>query len=153
MSLKQEIIDVLEKISDLLEFKEENIFKVNAFRNGANIIRNIEGEIENKITDGSIKNIKGIGKGLLSVIFDYYDNGKSTDLENLSKEVPKGIMDLLRIRGLGVKKVKMIYNQLGISDIEKLKEACLNNKISELKGFGQKLQETILKQIERMKMP
>lgn len=151
MSLKQEIIDILEKISDLLEFKEENIFKVNAFRNGANIVRNIEGDLENKIADGSIKNIKGIGKGLQSVIFDYYDNGKSTDLESLTKEVPDGIMDLLKIRGLGVKKVKIIYNQLGISDIEKLKEACLNNKISGLKGFGQKIQDSILKEIERIK--
>ncbi len=150
MSLKQEIIKTLENIAELLEFKEENPFKINAFRNGANIIRNLTDDIEPLIKDNSIKNIKGIGKGIQSVIYDYYENGKSADLENLAKDIPDGIMDLLKIHGLGVKKVKVIYNQLGITTIEQLEKACLNNEISTLKGFGEKIQESILKEIERI---
>jgi DNA polymerase (family X) len=150
MSLKQELVKTLENIAELLEFKEENPFKINAFRNGANIVRNLTDDIEPLIKDNSIKNIKGIGKGIQSVIYDYYENGKSADLENLAKDIPEGIMDLLKIHGLGVKKVKVIYNQLGITTIEQLEKACLNNEISTLKGFGEKIQESILKEIERI---
>ncbi|MCX6149849.1 MAG: DNA polymerase/3'-5' exonuclease PolX [Ignavibacteriales bacterium] len=150
MSFKNEIISILENISDLLEFKGENPFKISAFRNGANAIRSIEGEIETKVEDNSIKNVKGIGKGILSVISDYYKNGKSSNLENLLTEIPEGIFDLLKIRGLGAKKVKLIYNELGITKIDELNIACQENKISGIKGFGIKTQEAIIKEIKRL---
>ena len=108
MSLKKELIILLEDIADLMEFDGQNPFKVNAFKNGANVIRRFEGEIEDKIKDGSIKDVKGIGKGIQSVIYEYYETGKSTEYEKLNEKVPAGIMDILSIRGLGAKKVKML---------------------------------------------
>jgi len=151
MSLKNEIAEVLEKIADILDFKGENRFKVAAYKNGANTIRRINGDIESKISDGSIANIKGIGKGLLSVINDFYSHRESTELKKLQESIPLGIGDLFSIRGLGSKKIKLLFDSLNISDLESLEHACKNNELINISGFSQKTQENILKEIKRIK--
>lgn len=151
MSLKSELIVLLDNFADLLEFKGENPFKINAFRNGASILRSMENDLETAIKDGSIKSTKGLGKGLLSVIYEYFEKGFSSEYDNLVSEIPVGVLDLLNIRGLGAKKIKIIYSELGISSIEELEDACRTHKISSLKGFGPKTEETILGEISRLK--
>ncbi|MGE5457517.1 MAG: PHP domain-containing protein [Methanococcaceae archaeon] len=151
MSLKAELADLLDKLSDLLEFREENPFKIKAFRNGADILRSFEGDIEPVIKSGEIKELKGIGKGILSIIYEYYKNGTSSELTNLEKEIPHGIMELRNISGLGIKKIKALNRQIGISSLSALEQACNGNKIAELSGFGKKSQDHILKEIARIR--
>lgn len=151
MSLKKEVVLLLEEMADLMEFDGQNRFKVNAFKNGANTIRRLESDIEEMINDKSIKEIKGIGKGLQQVIFEFYETGSSKEYEELVKKVPEGIHDVLRIRGLGAKKVKQLYDELKIDSIEKLESAARAEKISELKGFSTKSTDKILAEIERIK--
>ncbi len=151
MSLKKEIAEVLDEIADILEFKGENKFKVGAFKNGANIIRRINGDIGAMISDGSISKIKGIGKSLLSVLNDYYSHKESSDLTELKKSIPEGLGDLFNIRGLGSKKIKVLFDKLNISNLETLEHACNNNKLINIKGFSQKTQENIILEIDRIK--
>ncbi len=150
MELKEKLTGIFEQIADLLEFKSENLFKINAFRNAANILRTQTSDIDLMIKDGSIKNIKGIGKGIQSIIFDVYENGFSTDLVQLNKEIPSGILDVLQIRGLGPKKIKLLYDELKISSLDDLESLCKRDRIKTIKGFGERTQLLILKEIERI---
>ncbi len=151
MSLKKNISQHLSTIADMMEFLGENRFKVNAFRNGANIIRRLEGDIEEMIKDGSLQKTKGIGKGIYSVISEFVENGTSTEYEKYQNQIPAGIFDLFRIKGLGAGKIRKLYTELEISTIEDLEKACSENKVAELKGFGSKTQEKIINEIERIK--
>lgn len=151
MSMKKELIKILEEYSDLLEFKGENPFKINAFRNGANILRRMEGELEDKVEDGSIFSMKGIGKGLQGLIKEFYNNGIIADYEQLKSEIPAGITDIMNVRGLGAKKIKFIYENLGVDSLDKLQKAAENGEIAGLKGFSGKSQQNILEEIDKIK--
>ena len=151
MSLKKEIKNLLEELADLMEFKGENVFKVNAFRNGARTIGMLEDDIEIMIKDDSIMNIKGIGKGLLAVIYEYYNTGKSSQYDDLVKEVPLSVLDLFKIKGLGAKKIRLLFDELKIDSIGKLEISAKNNELAEVKGLGGKTQEKILAEIKRIK--
>lgn len=148
---KKLLINLLEDIADLMEFKGENIFKVNAFRNGANVIRRSEADVETLIKEKKIDSIKGIGKGLQSVIYEFYEKDESSVYNELKGEVPDGLLEILKIRGLGAKKVNILYKELGISSIGELEYACKENRLSLLKGFDSASQSKILSQIEQIK--
>ena len=149
MSFKKEAIKQINLFADLMEFSGANRFKINAFRGAANTLRRVDEDIETMLHDGSITNIKGIGKGIKAFLYELSDNGVVKELEELSGSIPEGIIDILQIRGLGVKKVKLIYETLGVNDINDLTEVCLNNKLSEVKGFTDKSEYTILEEIEK----
>lgn len=151
MSFKKEIIKLLGNYSDLMEFNGENKFKINAFRNASNLIRKLDSDLEVMIEDGSIENVKGIGKGIRAFLSEFYRNGEVKDYEELLKNVPPGLLELLKIKGMGVKKIKVLYETLGIDNIDKLSKACTENKIAELNGFGAKTQEKIEAEIIRIK--
>jgi DNA polymerase (family 10) len=148
---KKEIIALLENIAGLLEYNGENPFKVNAFRNGANAIRKSEIEIDKIVNDKALDKIKGIGKGLQSVIYEFYETGNSSAYDELKKGAPDGIDDLLKIRGLGPKKIKVLYSELGISNIGELEYACEENRLALLKGFGEAAQNKIIAEIVKQK--
>jgi DNA polymerase (family 10) len=148
---KKEIIILLESIADLLEYKGENPFKVNAFRNGANAIRSSEIEFEVILKEKALDKIKGIGKSLQSVIYEFHETGISSVYNELRIGVPDGINELLKIRGLGTKKVKVLYNELGISNVDELESACKENRLAPLKGFGEAAQNKIASEIEKRK--
>lgn len=149
--MKKELIGLLTTLADIYEFKGENRFKISAFRNGANIFRRLDKNIAELIDTGEISNIKGIGKGIQSVIEDYYYNSDSTELKRAQEGIPEGIFDILRIRGLGIKKVKLLYDEMSISSIQELEGACKSGALTKLKGFGDKIQNTIIDEIEKLR--
>jgi len=151
MSLKKEIMNLMEDYADIMEFKGENPFKIKAFRFGANAVRRSEGDFDEKVNDGSIKDVKGIGKAIFSVINEYYSTGKCKDYEKLLSEIPDGILDLFHIRGLGIKKIKTLHEGLKINNIDDLAEAATEDRIAGLSGFGMKTQEKIVEEIARIK--
>ncbi|MHB1686259.1 MAG: helix-hairpin-helix domain-containing protein [Ignavibacteriaceae bacterium] len=151
MPEKKEIISLLESIADLMEFNGENQFKVSAFRSGANSIRKSEGDLDVIVKEKFLNNIKGIGKGLQPVIYEYYENGFSNLLKELQSAAPKGIDDLLKVRGLGPKKIKQLYRELAISSIDELEYACKDNRLAMLKGFGENTQKKILEELEKIR--
>lgn len=142
---KKNIVNVLETIATYLELKGENPFKISAFRKAAAALENDPRSIE-EIDD--VTKLKGIGKGTATVIHDLLETGVSRDLESLKQEVPAGLPPLLKIPGLGGKKIAKLYKELGVDSAESLKAACESGQVSELAGFGKKTVEKLLKELE-----
>ncbi|TWT26320.1 DNA polymerase/3'-5' exonuclease PolX [Planomicrobium sp. CPCC 101110] len=141
---KKIIIRTLEKIALYMELKGENPFKVSAFRKAAQAL-----ELDQRSLDEikDVTKLKGIGKGTGDVILELMADGKSTVLEELQNEVPKGLLPLMKIQGMGGKKIAKLYKELGIDSAEALMQACLAHDIQKLPGFGPKSEEKILKEL------
>ncbi|MFA6025242.1 MAG: DNA polymerase/3'-5' exonuclease PolX [Ignavibacteriaceae bacterium] len=152
MAEKKEIVNLLDEIADLLEFRSENPFKISAFRNGSNTIRKINEDINELVNSGKLKDVKGIGKGIYGVIEEYCSHGFSTTLDELKKDIPESLFELFQIRGLGSKKISLLFNQEKISSVEELKKACTENKLAAVKGFGEKIQQKILEEIKQLEV-
>jgi DNA polymerase (family X) len=148
---KKEVIVLLESLADMMEYKGENKFKVAAFRKGAVSLRRMDEKFETVIEEKSLGNVKGIGKGLQAVIYEFIEKGESSLYKELKQDVPEGIDQLLKIKGLKPGKIQTLYTELGISSIGELEYACKENRLALLKGFGEATQEKILKEIERFK--
>ncbi|MFE8696950.1 DNA polymerase/3'-5' exonuclease PolX [Cytobacillus sp. FJAT-53684] len=138
---KKDVIRLLETIAVYMELKGENTFKTAAFRKAAAALETNDKSLD-EIED--FTKLPGIGKGTSSVIVEYMTEGKSTVLQELKEEVPKGLIPLLQIQGLGGKKIAKLYKELGIESAIDLEEACRNGKVQTLAGFGKKTEEKIL---------
>lgn len=145
MMNKKEVVNVLETISLYLEIKGENSFKVSAYRRAA---RALEEDIRSMSQIEDVEKIPGIGKGTAAVIQELVETGESTLLEQLKSEVPESLLQLLKIPGLGGKKIATLYETLQITDIPSLQRACEDEKVQKLPGFGKKTEEKILAAIQ-----
>ncbi|PFG05465.1 DNA polymerase/3'-5' exonuclease PolX [Bacillus sp. es.034] len=144
---KKDIIKLLENIAIYMELKGENSFKTSAYRKAASALENDDRSLQ-EISD--FTKLSGIGKGTASVIEEYINEGTSSVLEGLKEEVPKGLIPLLQLPGLGGKKIAKLYSELGVESIEDLEEACKENRVQALAGFGKKTEEKILASIEQV---
>lgn len=144
---REALADILEEIALLLELKGENPFKTRAYRNGAETVRQFSGDIAGRAREGDLKGIKGIGDALQQKLHELASTGKLEYYENLRNEFPESLFDLFKIQGLGPKKIKALYESLGVDSVEKLKEVCESGAIAELSGFGKKTAEKILEAI------
>lgn len=138
---KKDIIRLLETIAVYMELKGDNPFKISAFRKAAAALEQDDRSLS-EIDD--MMSLSGIGKGTYSVIREYMQEGVSGTLLQLQKEVPEGLVPLLKLPGLGGKKIAKLYQELGVHDAESLKEACEQQKVQGLAGFGKKTEEKIL---------
>ncbi|MBU8679759.1 DNA polymerase/3'-5' exonuclease PolX [Staphylococcus saprophyticus] len=144
---KKDIIQLLEKIATYMELKGENTFKVSAYRKAAQSLEMDERTLD-EIED--VTELKGIGKGVGEVIDEYRQSGQSSALEALQKEVPEGLIPLLKIQGLGSKKIAKLYKELNIDSKEALQVACEKGKVSELSGFAKKTEQNILEAVKAL---
>lgn len=145
MMNKKIIIRTLEKIALYMELQAENPFKVSAFRKAAAALEADERSLS-EIDD--ITTIKGIGKGTAAVITELMEIGESTVLKELEAIVPKGLVPLMKLPGLGGKKLAKLYQELNIVDADTLKAACEAGQVRGLAGFAAKTEEKILKELE-----
>src|SRR5438477_1801295 len=145
---KEEIAGVLEKIATLLELKDENPFKVRAYTNAARAIETFGGNVPNFQDEEAVAKIPGIGKSIALKIKELAETGSLKYLEDLRAEFPEAILELFSIPGLGAKKIKALYEQLRVSSIEQLRQACEAGRVAELPGFGETTQAKICKAIE-----
>jgi len=136
--------DVLEKIALLLELKGENPFKVRAYRQGAETVLAMEGDVVELAKNDELKGIKGIGDALRDKLGELAKTDGLEFYENLKKEFPESVFELFEIQGLGPKKIKSLYDELGVDSTAKLKAACEEGKVAVLPGFGEKTQKKIL---------
>ena len=137
---KVESMMLLEKIAQYMEIKGENPFKINAFRKAATALENTDLELED-IDD--VTSIPGIGKGTAAVLEEYRDTGRSEVLEALQEEIPFGLMKLLKIQGLGGKKLAKL-REVGVVDLESLIRVLEDGTAASLPGFGTKSVEKLL---------
>jgi DNA polymerase (family 10) len=148
---KREIAAVLEEIAFLLELKGENPFKVKAYATGARVIESLPEEPAVLVQKGLLRNVKGIGQTLEGTVTELVTTGRSTVHQELQAAFPASLLDMAAIPGLGPKKLKAIYDHLGISTVGELEYACIENRLVGLQGFGQKSQEKILAGIRQYK--
>lgn len=144
---KKDVIQLLEKIAIYMELNGENTFKVSAYRKAAQSLEIDERSLD-EIKD--ITELKGIGKGVGEVISEYRETGTSSTLKELQRLVPEGLIPLMKIQGLGSKKIAKLYKELNITDKEHLQEACEAGKVSELSGFAKKTEQNILEAVKAL---
>ncbi|HEA6512710.1 TPA: DNA polymerase/3'-5' exonuclease PolX [Staphylococcus aureus] len=144
---KKDVIKLLEQIATYMELKGENTFKISAYRKAAQSLELDERPLD-EISD--VTELKGIGKGVAEVINDYRETGESQYLQQLQEEVPEGLIPLLKIQGLGSKKIAKLYKELNIVDKASLQVACENGKVSELSGFAKKTEQNILEAVKQL---
>ncbi|MDC6326440.1 DNA polymerase/3'-5' exonuclease PolX [Staphylococcus auricularis] len=144
---KKDVIQLLEKIATYMELKGENTFKVSAYRKAAQSLEIDERSLD-EIED--VTELKGIGKGVGEVIDEYGSTGESSTLEGLQQEVPEGLVPLLKIQGLGSKKIAKLYKELNIKDKTDLQKACEAGEVSQLSGFAKKTEQNILEAVKAL---
>ena len=138
---KKTVVKTLEHIAVLLELSGANPFKSRAFQNGARAIQAYEGDLVEGLASGELKGLKGVGKGLLTEIESLLHDGTSPGLIELQAEVPAGLLEIVKVPGLGPKRVRMLYEKLGIESLGELEYACNENRLVQLDGFGPKTQQ------------
>lgn len=129
----------LEKILELLRFHEENPFKIKAFQKGIEVLETFPEAFETFPAK-----IPGIGAGLSAILTEFFESGTSTALRELEQKTPVGYLVLVQVPGLGPKKAKVLVETLGIQSLSELEYACLENRLVDLSGFGQKTQDKLL---------
>ncbi|MCB9230419.1 MAG: DNA polymerase/3'-5' exonuclease PolX [Bacteroidia bacterium] len=137
------IIEKLKLIGQLLEIQGENPFKTRAYPNGARALAAQEETVGRLIETNQLSNINGIGSALSDKIKAIYLTGTCPLLERLESEIPPGVVEMLKIKGLGSAKITHIWMKMGIETLGELLYACEENRLMEEKGFGAKTQENI----------
>ncbi|MCH7410450.1 helix-hairpin-helix domain-containing protein [Belliella sp. DSM 111904] len=128
----------------LMELHDENSFKIRSYQTAVNILE--RGEDINVIgkSIAELQQISGIGKSIAEVIFALENEGSHTSLGELLEKTPTGILEVLEVKGLGPKKVKILWQEMGITSTHELLEACQSGQVAKAKGFGEKTQESII---------
>ncbi len=147
---KHEIAEVLDTMGTLLALKGDNPFEIRAYHNAARVIENLDENLEKLVLDNSLEKIPGIGQRLAKKITILITTGRLPAFEKLKKSIPAPLLQLLKIPGLGSKKVKALYEKLHIRSIEDLLRACKGGKVARLAGFGEKSQANIMNGIAKM---
>ncbi len=141
------IADQLSLLSKLMDIHGENPFKSKSYSGAAFTIEKLPQQIAS-ISPEKISKIKGIGESVGQKVLELIQTGELQLLKELIAQTPEGVLEMMNIRGLGPKKIHTIWKELRISTIDELKEACLNKRIAEKKGFGEKTQQGILEEIQ-----
>ena len=148
-----EIANIFEQIAEILEIKGENPFKIRAYSNASRVINSL-GENISDISEekNGLINIPGIGKDLSLKLKELINTGHLVYYDELVKSIPQGILELIKLRGLGPKKANMLYETFHINGISDLYDAILSNKLSKMHGFGEKTIENLKKSIEEYRI-
>jgi DNA polymerase (family 10) len=147
-----EIARLFEELADLLEIQGANPFRLRAYRNAGRTIEGLTEPIAVLAEEGpkALTALQGIGKDLANKIVVACETGELPQLNELREEVPPGVVKMLRIPGIGPKKVAALYKELKLETLDQLKEAAENGDVANLKGFGKKTAETILEGLEQI---
>ncbi|MBM3499936.1 MAG: DNA polymerase III, partial [Armatimonadetes bacterium] len=142
-----EVIRALEETADLLEILDEDPFKIRSYRRAAESLRGLAQDLAMVREGEGLQSLPGIGKSLAGKIAELLDTGRMGYHEELKALVPAGLPDMLRVPGLGPKKVALVWKERGIGDVDELEAAAQAGELRDLKGMGAKTEEKILKGI------
>ncbi len=148
---KSQVVSVLEQVAVLLELEGANPFRVRAYQNGSRALASMEDDLLTVIQQGNLTDVKGIGKGISSLVDEAVLKGTWGDLQKLYDRVPRGLIEIVGIPGLGPKRARLMYQELGVDSVESLKAACEMGHIAPLSGFGEKSQKKYLEGIELLR--
>ncbi len=142
---KAQVAAVLDDVGDLLELRGGNPFESRAYHNAARTIGALDGDVDELVRSGELAKVPGLGKTLLGRVTELVTTGHMAFHQELVAEIPTGLRAMLRISGLGPKRIRQLHESLGITTLEELRAAAEGNRIATLPGFGAKSQENILK--------
>ncbi|MCL4195747.1 MAG: DNA polymerase/3'-5' exonuclease PolX, partial [Thermoguttaceae bacterium] len=145
-----EIARIFSQLADLLEFRDENPFRVRAYRNAARAIQDLPEAAAEILADSNreLTDIPGIGRDLADKIRSIVETGSLPLLDELLQQVPESVLALLRVPGLGPKRAAAIHRELGVNTLDELRAACEGHRVRELKGFGAKTEQMIVDGLE-----
>lgn len=146
-----EIAAIFNKVADLLEIRNDNPFRIRAYRNAARIIYGLSKNVDDLVKkDADLTELPGIGKDLAEKIKTIVKTGQLPLLLEIEKRVPSVLAELLKIDGLGPKRVQMLYKKLGIKNVEDLQKSIATGKLQKLRGFGDKTAQKILASMQNV---
>jgi DNA polymerase (family X) len=144
---RKEIARILQEIAGMLELAGANRFKVLAYENGARAILGFGGDIEEAVRSRELLSVKGIGATIFANVETLVATGQLPVYEELRAAFPPGLRECLRVPGLGARKVKALYDAIGVDSLESLERACVEGRLSGIRGFGAKSARNILRGI------
>jgi len=148
----EDIARVFGEIADLLELGDGNAYRVLAYRNAERELRSTGYDIPALLASGEpLPKMPGIGAELTAKIREIHGTGTSRTLEKLRKDYPAGILELLRLPGVGPKRVRLFYRELGVGSLEELERAVRSGRLRTLGGFGAKSEQRLLAAIQTVK--
>ncbi|HTL30582.1 MAG TPA: DNA polymerase/3'-5' exonuclease PolX [Tepidisphaeraceae bacterium] len=151
MALNRELSDLFHALAALMELRGDNVFKVIAFQKVSRILREVNVDLKKCIEEGKLCEIEGIGKGSQQIIEEFVETGKSSVFEEVASAVPKGLVPLMSIEGLGPKTINLLWKERGITSLDALINAIDDGSLATLKGIGPKKIDTIKKGIAQYK--
>ena len=146
----REVAEILEEMATLMELNGEGGFRIRAYTNAARGIESLREPVATLAAEGKLDSVRGIGKGLAGRITGLVETGRLPGLEELKASVPEGLMEMTEVPGLGAKRVRAIYEKLGIVDIDALSRACDSGELEAMSGFGRKTADRIAHGIQYM---
>ncbi|GAB2498655.1 DNA polymerase/3'-5' exonuclease PolX [Algoriphagus taiwanensis] len=141
------ILKKLKLTIQLMELHDENPFKIRSYQSALNSLERGDQDLM-EVEDADLSKIPGVGKSIQEAIISLKATETFPTLDELLTKTPQGILEILQIKGLGPKKVKTLWEELGITSTHELMEACQSNKVAQIKGFGEKTQESIIQNLE-----
>lgn len=139
-----EIADIFDHVADLLEIQDANRFRVRAYRNAARTIRDLNRNLADMLAEGTdLADLPDIGDDLAAKIAEIVNTGHLSLLEDLAKEIPPAIVEVTAVPGIGPKRARALFDALGVSSLDDLREAAASGRIAALPGFGEKTQTRI----------
>ena len=147
----KELADLFAKMADILEFKDENPFKISAYRKASRVLGDLTQDIQEIAESGGLKKVPGIGEGMAQKIEEYLKTGKISKYEEVKKGVSDELIAMMEIPGMGPKTLAMIHQEKGISNLSGLEKAIENGSLIDLPGMGEKKAENIKRGIELLR--
>ncbi|MBI4341395.1 MAG: DNA polymerase/3'-5' exonuclease PolX [Candidatus Omnitrophica bacterium] len=148
---QHEIAALFAKMADLLEFQGENVFRIRAYRRAAQNLESFSGDLDQLAAAGTLQELSGIGADLAAKIQEYLTTGRIAAIEQLTRSMPKGALEMMEIPGVGPKTAKQLSQQRRIASVAQLEAAARAGQLKGLPGFQQKKEQNILKGIEIVK--
>ncbi|HET6347972.1 MAG TPA: DNA polymerase/3'-5' exonuclease PolX [Candidatus Krumholzibacteria bacterium] len=146
---KADVARALDEVAAMLEITGSNPFRIRAFFNAARAVEDLSGDLNQMVASGELLEVRGIGKSIFADVKSMLETGTFDEYEKLRAQVPAGVLEMMRISGMGPKKVKAVYDKLKVTSIDELEKAGRNGWLAELPGFGEKTQTNILAAIAR----
>jgi len=151
MMTNKAIAQPLKETASLVELTGGNPFRARALANAARIIERLEKPIPDLISSGELSHIKGIGAGIVSQVLEILEYGSFELRDEILGGLPPGMLDVLSVKGLGAKKVRVLWQTLGIQSLDDLEAAAVSGRIASLDGFAEKSQQSILENIAHLR--
>lgn len=142
-----EIVDILEQTGKLLELHDGDPFKIRSYQAASFNLDKFNEDLT-QLSAAELIKVPGVGKSVANKIREIVETGRLQELDSLLAQTPEGVLDMFRIKGIGAKKIRVIWKELGIETLHDLQVACENGQVAKLKGFGASTQEKILHSLE-----